>query len=138
MRGLLILECFSSEQNRFSLAQLATILDMPRSSLFRVVKRLSGMNYLRCDVQSKTHRLGTGVLSLGSSVLQGMEFREPARPYLEGLSRQFNKTANPAVLDKHQGVCVERVKVPGYRDFNMGIGSRIPVWNAGLEGKRSK
>lgn len=132
MRGLLVLECFSPEKDRLSLAQLATILDMPKSSLFRVVKTLSGLNYLRYDDQSRTYRLGTRVLSLGFSVLQGMELRELARPYLEGLSRQFNKTVNLAVLDKHEMVYVERVKVPGYRDFNIGIGSRIPLWNTAV------
>jgi IclR family pca regulon transcriptional regulator len=132
MRGLLVLECFSPEKDRLSLAQLAAILDVPKSSLFRVVKTLSGMNYLRYDDQSKTYRLGTRVLSLGFSVLQSMELRELARPYLEGLSRQFNKTVNLAVLDKHEMVYVERVRVPGYRDFNIGIGSRIPAWNTAV------
>jgi len=132
MRGLLVLECFSPEKDHLSLAQLAAVLDVPKSSLFRVVKTLSGMNYLRYDDQSRTYRLGTRVLSLGFSVLQGMELRELARPYLEGLSREFNKTVNLAVLDKHEMVYVERVRVPGYRDFDIGIGSRIPLWNTAV------
>ncbi len=132
VRGLLVLECFSPERDRLSLAQLAGALTVPKSSLFRVVKALAGMDYLRYDERSKTYSLGVRVLSLGFSVLQSMELREIARPYLEKLTRQFNKTVNLAILDKHHMVYVERVKVPGYRDFNIGIGSRIPAWNTAV------
>jgi IclR family pca regulon transcriptional regulator len=61
-----------------------------------------------------------------------MELRELARPHLERLSREFEKTVNLGILDKYEIVYVERVKVPGYRDFNIGIGSRIPVWNSAV------
>lgn len=132
MRGLLVLECFNPDKDRLSLAELASVLDVPKSSLFRIVKTLSEMSFLRYDERSRTYSLGTRVLSLGFSVLQGMELRELARPYLEALSRQFDKTVNLGILDKHEIVYIERVKVPGYRDFNIGIGSRIPVWNTAV------
>lgn len=41
---------------------------------------------------------------------------------------------NLAVLDKHEMVYVERVRVPGYRDFNIDIGSRIPAWSTAVGG----
>jgi IclR family transcriptional regulator, pca regulon regulatory protein len=132
MRGLLVLECFSPEKPRWSLAELAPTLGMPRSSLFRIVKTLLEMGFLRYDDRSKRYSLGTRVLSLGFSVLQGMELRELARPHIESLSNAFDKTVNLAVLDKFEMVYIERVKVPGYRDFNMGIGSRVPVWNTAI------
>jgi DNA-binding IclR family transcriptional regulator len=132
MRGLLVLERFSPEKPRWSLAELAPALDIPRSSLFRIVRTLSEMGFLRYNDRSKRYSLGTRVLSLGFSVLQGMELRELARPHLESLSNSFDKTVNLAVLDKFEMVYIERVKVPGYRDFNMGIGSRVPVWNTAI------
>ncbi len=131
-RGLLVLECFSPEKNRLSLAELASLVHAPKSSLFRIVKILSEMNFLRYDERSKTYSVGMRVLSLGFSVLQKMELRELARPYIESLSRRFEKTVNLAVLDKYEMVYVERVKVPGNRDFNMGIGSRVPIWNTAV------
>ncbi len=132
MRGLLVLECFTPEKPRLSLAELASVLNVPKSSLFRITKTLSEMGFLRYDEASKRYSVGTRVLSLGFSVLQGMELRELARPYLERLSREFEKTVNLGILDKHEIVYVERVRVPGYRDFNIGIGSRIPIWNTAV------
>jgi len=93
---------------------------------------LWAMNYLRYDEQYKRYYLGAGVLSLGFSVLQSMELREIARPYLEKLSRECNKTVNLAILDKHEMVYIERIRVPGIRAFNISIGNRIPVWNTAV------
>jgi IclR family pca regulon transcriptional regulator len=131
-RGLLVLECFSPHKDQFTLADLSKLLGIPKSSLHRVVKTLSEMNYLRYDEQSKRYYLGTRVLSLGFSVLQSMELREIARPYLEKLSRECNKTVNLALLDKNEMVYIERVRVPGIREFNISIGNRIPVWNTAV------
>jgi IclR family pca regulon transcriptional regulator len=132
VRGLLVLECFSPHKDNYTLADLSKLVDIPKSSLYRVVKTLSEMNYLRYDEQSKRYYLGTRVLSLGFSVLQSMELREIARPYLEKLSRECSKTVNLAILDKHEMVYVERVRVPGIREFNISIGNRIPVWNTAV------
>src|SRR3990172_7552010 len=88
MRGLLVLERFSPEKPQLSLAELASVLDVPKSSLFRIAKTLSEMGFLRYDDASKRYSLGTRVLSLGFSVLQGMELRDLARPHLESLARE--------------------------------------------------
>jgi len=127
-----VLECFSPHRDSFSLAELSRLVDFPKSSLYRVVKTLSEMSYLRYDEQSRRYYLGTRVLSLGFSVLQSMELREIARPYLEKLSRECNKTVNLAILDKHEMVYIERVRVPGLRAFNISIGNRIPVWSTAV------
>ena len=132
-RGLWVLECFTPNKHQFSLAELSKLLvGIPKASLFRVVKTLWAMNYLRYDEQYKRYYLGAGVLSLGFSVLQSMELREIARPYLEKLSRECNKTVNLAILDKHEMVYIERIRVPGIRAFNISIGNRIPVWNTAV------
>jgi IclR family pca regulon transcriptional regulator len=73
--------------------------------------------------------LGPKVLSLGFSVLQSLEVREIARPYLEKLSREYNKSVNLLMLDRNEMVFIERIRVPGPRDYNVSIGSRIPVYN---------
>jgi DNA-binding IclR family transcriptional regulator len=90
------------------------------------------MDYLRYEEQSKRYHLGVRVLSLGFAVLQNMELREIARPYLEKLSRECNKTVNLAVLDRDEMVYVERVRVPGIRAYNIGVGNRIPLWSTAV------
>ena len=132
IRGLQVLESFTPQKQHLTLAELTKVIDAPKSSLYRVLKALCGVNYLRYDELSKRYSLGTKVLSLGFSVLQNMELREIARPLLDTFSRDCNKTVNLAVLDKNEMVYIERVRVPSIRQFNISIGSRIPVWNTAI------
>ncbi len=132
VRGLLVLESFTPETKGYSLAELSKSLGVPKSSLHRVVKELADMNYLRYEEQSKRYHLGTRVLSLGFSVLQGMELREIARPYLERLSRECNKTVNLAIFDRDEMVYVERIRVPGIRTYNISVGARMSPWNTAV------
>ena len=131
-RGLLILECFTPNQHQFSLSELSKNTHISKSTVFRILKTLCDMNYLKYDSQNKKYYLGAKVLSLGFSVLQSMELREIARPYIEKLSRECNKTVNLAILDRHEMVYIERVRVSGLRNYNISIGNRIPVWNTAV------
>jgi DNA-binding IclR family transcriptional regulator len=131
VRGLKVLECFGQqEHHRYTLSELARQLNMPKSSIYRVLKTLSQMDYLRYEEHSKHYYLGVRVLSLGFALLEGMELREIARPYMERLSRECNKTINLAVLDRVEMVYVERISVRSIRAYNISVGSRMPPWNA--------
>jgi DNA-binding IclR family transcriptional regulator len=132
-RGLSVLECFGQEKrHRYTLSELAKRLNMPKSSIFRVLKTLSRMGYLRYEEHSKHYYLGVRVLSLGFAMLEGMELREIARPYMEMLSHECNKTINLTILDGMEMVYLERVSVRSIRAYNIGVGSRIPLWNSAV------
>jgi DNA-binding IclR family transcriptional regulator len=130
-RGLSVLECFGRDKrNRYTLSEFAKRLNMPKSSIYRVLKTLSRMGYLRYEEHSKHYYLGVRVLSLGFALLEGMELREIARPYMEMLSRECNKTVNLTILDGMEMVYVERVSVRSIRAYNISVGSRLQPWNS--------
>jgi IclR family transcriptional regulator, pca regulon regulatory protein len=132
VRGLQVLECFGPRQQGYTLSELVKKTNMPKTSIHRVLKTLSGMNYLRYDELSKRYHLGVRILSLGFAVLESLELREIARPYMESLSRECMKTVNLGVLDKEEMVYVERIKVQGIRSYNISIGNRMPPWDTAL------
>lgn len=132
-KGLSILECFGKEKrHRYTLSELTKRLNMPKSSTYRVLKTLSKMGYLRYEEHSKHYYLGVRVLSLGFALLEGMELREIARPYMEMLSHECNKTVNLTILDGAEMVYVERVSVRSIRAYNIGVGSRIQPWDSAV------
>jgi IclR family pca regulon transcriptional regulator len=87
------------------------------------------LDYLEYDAQSKKYCLGPKILSLGFAFLQGLEIRDIARPYLEKLSRECDKTVNLSILDKKEMLYIDKIKVYDLRDLNINIGDRIPVHN---------
>lgn len=128
-RGLGILESFTQNKQHLFLSEIQKITNISKSTVFRLLKTLTELNYLKYDSENKRYFLGPRVLSLGFSVLQSMETREIARPYMERLSRECNKSVNLLMLDRQRMVFTERIRVPGLRDFNISIGSTIPVHN---------
>ncbi len=129
IRSLLILECFTARQPRLSMSDIQKTSGMPKSTVFRLLKALTERNYLKYDPERRQYHLGPRVLSLGFSVLQNLEAREIARPYLERLSREFERSVSLLMLDNNEMVFVERIRVPAIRDFSLSVGSRIPVYN---------
>ena len=132
IKGLLILECFNPNSLAYSLAEITKKTGISKATAFRLLKTLSELNYLRYEPENKKYYLGSKVLSLGFSVLQGLEIREICRPYLEKLSRESNKTANLAIVDKLEMVYIDRIRYPDIQDLNITVGSRIPIYNTSV------
>jgi len=132
VRGLMILESFKSGSFRLTLSEISRITLTPKATVFRLLKTLTEMNYLKYDSRHKEYYLGPKVLSLGYSVLQSIEVREIIKPYLEKLSVECNKTVNFAVRDETDMVYVERVRVPGSIETYRTVGSRIPVYGTSV------
>lgn len=131
-KGLSILECFTPLKYDLSLSETCKLTGLSKATVFRLLKTLSQLNYLRYDSRNKKYYLGPRVLSLGFAVLQGMEVREIARPYIERLSEECRKTVNLAVMDRVEMVHIDRIRFPDVRDLNISIGSRIPSYNTAL------
>jgi DNA-binding IclR family transcriptional regulator len=128
-RALLILESFTTRQPRLSLSEIHRVTNIPKSTVFRLVGALAGLNYLKYDAEGKKFFLGPKVLSLGFTVLRNLEDREIARPYMQSLVREINLTVGLLMLEKAEMVFIEKIRVPTLRDINIGIGSRLPVYN---------
>jgi len=131
-KGLSILECFTPVKYSLSLSETCELTGLSKATVFRLLKTLSQLNYLRYDLTDKKYYLAPRVLSLGFAVLQGMEVREIARPYIERLSEECRKTVNLAVIDGVEMIHVDRIRFPDVRDLNISIGSRIPVYNTAM------
>lgn len=128
-KGLSILECFNPKEHYFSLSEITKTSGISKTTAFRLLTTFCELDYLKYNSESKKYYLGPKVLSLGFSVLQSLDVREIARPYLEKLAREFDKTVNLAMLDKLEMVYIDRIKVHHIRDSNINIGDRIRVYN---------
>lgn len=132
-RGLSVLECFGLNGAReLALTEIARRTALSKTTAFRLVRTLIYLGYMRQDKESEKYFLAARVLNLGYSVLQGMELRDLALPYLKELSRQCGETVNMAVLDGNELVYVERLKTQQIININLHIGSRLPLYNTSM------
>lgn len=127
-RGLAILAAFTPEHPLLGVADLAAKLSMTRSTVHRYISTLESMRYLVQDKVTRKYRLGVRVLDLGLAVLNSMELREIARPFMEELCERSGHTVNMAVLDGQDIVYVERVRSRSGIDLHLFVGSRLPIY----------
>jgi len=126
-RGLQILEVFSEASPSLSLTEIASIVKLDKSTVFRCVHTLESLDYLERDPETKRYRPGLKVLRLGFSALNSLEMAQVARPYLRVLSAECGETTNMTVRDGAEIVYVARNKTQQIISVNLQPGSRLPV-----------
>lgn len=97
-RAAPILTCFTPEKPHWTLAELATSLDMTPSTTYRYVAALQDARLLERDGQRGGYRLGLGVVELAYVVLNQMEVRKQALDEMDILRDEFDLLVNLAVL----------------------------------------
>ena len=110
VRGLAVLSSFSEDHPLLGITELATKLQLNKSTVHRYVHTLKTLGYLEQDAKTRKYRLGIRVVDLGLAVLSGMELRQIALPYLEELATEFGHTVNMSVLDRNEIIYIERVR----------------------------
>lgn len=123
-RALRVLETLARAQGPLSLSAVAQALDIPRNAAFRLLYTLEGTGYVQKDAASKRYSLGLRLFELGNAVFHSSDWRDLARPVLQGLWTRFNETVNLGVLDDTKVLYVERLESPHSLRTSSRIGSR--------------
>jgi DNA-binding IclR family transcriptional regulator len=95
-RALDVLDLFPDEHCHLNLKEISARMELPESSLFRVLVTLENRSYLIQDT-SGCYRLAPKVL-FGKVREHAKHLRELAHPTLRRLASQFNETASMAYL----------------------------------------
>lgn len=127
-RGLAVLSAFSDEQPDLSLTDISQRLDLNKTTTFRLLSTLESLGYIKRDPQTKLYHPGVEVLRLGFLVLNNLEVRQIAAPYLRRLVDEVEETVNLAVLDNYEVVYIDRVGSKHLVNVNRPVGSRLPAY----------
>lgn len=126
-RGTQILRLFNRDRRQLSAPEIARELEIPRSTVFRLVQTLEYLGLLERIDQTSDYRLGIGVLSLGFEFLASLEVTELARTILDRLRDHVGFSSHLAIRDGSDVVFV--VKSPARAAFasSVTVGTRFPA-----------
>ena len=127
-RGLAVLSAFSEEQPDLSLTDISQSLQLNKTTTFRLLSTLESLGYVKRDLQTKLYHPGVEVLRLGFLVLNNLEVRQIATPYLRRLVEEVEETVNLAVLDNCEVVYIDRVGSKHLVNVYRSVGSRLPAY----------
>ncbi|KAA6130864.1 IclR family transcriptional regulator [Cupriavidus cauae] len=126
-RGLRLLGEFSRTDRTLSAAELARRLQIPRSTVFRLLATLEMMGFVERTDGGREFKLGMAVLRLGFEYLASLELTELGRPLLERLRDDIQLPCNLVVRDGRSIVYVAKSVAPTPFASTVNVGTRLPA-----------
>lgn len=128
-----ILTLFGDATPTLSVAEIAEIMDLPRSTAYRYVSALRKHGLLEADLSLGRYRLGTKILDLAAS-MDRKSLYDLALPYMERISRETGETVILCGLRENVGVCMEKVEGHHALRVSYELGDTYPL-HAAATGK---
>ena len=106
-----VLDCLGRTGTPLSAGEIGGKLNMSRSTVYRLLTTLATGGYVAQDVVNPgKYRLGFRILGLASSLLDGIELRQQALPFLEELRDLANETVHLVSMDEGQVTYIDKVE----------------------------
>ena len=131
-RSLHVLNGFLGSRARMTLTELARHLEMPKSTVFRLVTQLTESGYL--ERTGRHYQLSLRVFQLGNhhALCAPTALREIAAPHMGGLFQHTGVTVSLAVLSGHRIVYLDRIRGPRSGPSPAIVGGRLPALTTAL------
>lgn len=133
-RGLQILSLFRPERPSLSVEEISQELDLPKSSVYRLVATLRDSGYLRKLPGADGYTLHLQFLRFGEVVRASAELEQAARPHLVRLTQAAGETALLVIRNGDRGMVVEITESPEPMRVIPSIGWSFPL-HCGASGK---
>lgn len=125
-----ILELVANHEGPLTLSQIAEGIDLPKSTVHRLLKVLHERNYI--EKNGVEYRLGLAFIALCSGLLGSLELRTEARIYMKELAQKTNQVVFLAIRQDAEIVYIDKLqKRNDIRDYCF-IGQRRPLYCTAL------
>jgi len=126
-RAIDILETFSANQPRLGVGELSRRVDLPKSTVFRLLTTLESRGFVAQNSETGLYNLGIKLIPLANSVYVYSDLRQVARPYLRSLADTLEETTSLSVLVDTETIHLYQVEFTGRLVVRAGrAGHRIP------------
>lgn len=106
-RGLMILQSVAQSKQPVSLGELASLLDVDRSSAFRLAHTLRRRGFLSCPPGRKEYVLGSSMWTLSRQYDWSNMLIKVAHPELKRLAIEINETAHLAIREGKSALFID-------------------------------
>jgi DNA-binding IclR family transcriptional regulator len=128
-RGLRILAEFSPLESLLSAAELAKRLDIPRTTIFRLLQTLEILGFVERVGKDRNYRLGVSVLRLGFDYLSSLELTDVGLPVIQWLRDATGFSAHIVIRDGRDVVFVAKAQSHArtFSSVRVNVGTRMPA-----------
>lgn len=133
-RAATLLHRFTPDRPVVDLPQAARLLDIPRSTAYRLLRSLEAGGFLIYDAPRQAYRLSLAVARLGQVALAGVDLRLVARPHLRRLVDETGESAFLLVAERRSAVVIDTVASDAPLRLTYPVGTPWPLY-AGASNK---
>ncbi len=128
-RAIAILKAFSSDEPELGVAELSRRLDLPKSTVSRLLATLEEEGLVAQDPETGLYRLGVELMRLANNVHIYTDLRRIARPYMRSLAVDVGESVSIAVLQGHDVINLDVFVPPGHLIKRVGwAGRQMPAY----------
>lgn len=125
-KGLAVIETFTADRPRQSIAQVSAATGLDRATARRCLLTLAHHGY--ADYDGKFFTLAPRALRLGTACLATMPLPQIVQPFLDRLSEEIGQSSSVSVLDGSEIVYVARAAQRKLMAISLTAGSRLPAY----------
>jgi IclR family transcriptional regulator, KDG regulon repressor len=129
-RALDILEYLAEAKRSCGVTEIANAVGLHKSTVHRLLGTLMNRGYIEKDIDSDNYTVGKRILFVASAVLDRLDVRTVARPYIRRLSEKTSEVVHLSILDGNEAVYIDKfesLRQGGVR-MHSQIGKRVPLY----------
>jgi len=131
-RALDILDLFNNQVEELGTTEISRSLSLHKSTVAGLVYTLEANGYLTQNLKTRKYHLGFKLAELVSVMLNHMQIRQVAYPFLNQLHQEYNETINLGVLDGASVVYIERLQSTRPLGMRSEVGRRTLAHSTAL------
>jgi len=126
-RGMKILEILAKKNEFMGVTELAKIMNLDKSMVYRLLATLRSKGYIEQDPETRKYLIGPKMVALSSRILGSNDIYFQAKPIMKRVLRETGETVHLAMLMDNQAVYIAQEVSPEVISINTEIGQREPL-----------
>ena len=126
-RALDIITILSLKKGGLGVTEIANQIDINKSSVYRILSTLVQYGYVEQDEETGRYKLGYKFLEISSRLLDSIDLRGEARPFLQELETETNEAIHLVVYDQAEVVYIEKLEGNETLRMHSKVGKRAPM-----------
>lgn len=114
------------------LQEIASELDMYKSTIHRLISELCIHNYVERDDITKKYRLGLKFIDISSYVIENLDIRKAARKSMEEINNITKETVHIAMLLGNKAIYIDKKESHHSIRMYSQIGKVVPLYCTGI------
>lgn len=132
LKAIDILDCFEDDRQEIGIKEIAEMIGMPQSSVYRIIQSLEFIGMIFQNKENKKYRLGAKVMQMATKVNCLERLKAIAIKYMEQLNEECDENINLAIADCDEIINVHKVESSQLLRPNFVSGHKYSIYNTSL------